>query len=46
MRNRFLNNWQAKLAALLIALAIWVYEKNQVQPEFLDQVMHNILPGK
>ena len=38
MKNRWLNNWQAKLVSVLIALVIWVYVKNQLVPGFIDQV--------
>jgi len=33
-----LNNWQAKLVSLLIALAIWAYVKNQVDATFFDRI--------
>ncbi len=38
MKNHLLNNWQAKLISFLIALAIWAYVRNLIQPGFLDQI--------
>ena len=47
MRSPFLNNWPAKLVSLLIALIIWAYVKNIVQPDFLDQLLNGALaPGR
>ena len=34
MKNPLLNNWQAKLVSFLIALVIWAYVKNLVDPGF------------
>ena len=39
MKNLWLNNWQAKLVSFVIALVIWAYVKNLVQPGFLDQIL-------
>lgn len=38
MQHPLLNNWQAKLISFLIALVIWAYVKNLVQPGFIDQL--------
>lgn len=38
MKNYLLNNWQAKLVSFMIALVIWGYVKNLVQPGFIDQL--------
>ena len=47
MRNPLLNNWQAKLVAFVIALVIWVYAKNIVDPSFLDRLLTGTFtPGK
>lgn len=40
MKNRILNNWQAKIVCFLIALTIWVIVKNQISPGFIDQLLH------
>ncbi len=34
MQKTWLNNWPAKLVSLIIALVIWAYVKNIVQPAF------------
>lgn len=34
MKNPLLNNWQAKLVSLAVALVIWCYVKNLVDPSF------------
>jgi YbbR domain-containing protein len=39
MKNRLLHNWQAKLVSFLIALVIWAYVKNQLDPSLLDQLL-------
>ncbi len=45
--NPLSNNWQAKLVCLFIALVIWVYVKNLVQPGFIDQMLTGTFtPGK
>jgi hypothetical protein len=45
--NPLSNNWQAKLVSLLIALVIWAYVKNLIQPGFLDQLMTGTFtPGR
>jgi len=38
MKNLWLNNWQAKLVSFVIALVIWAYVKNQVDPSFFDRL--------
>ena len=38
MKNRVLNNWQAKIVCFLIALMIWVFVKNHDTPGFIDQL--------
>ena len=45
MKNLLLNNWQAKLVSFLIALVIWAYVKNAVQPGFLDQLLTGTITG-
>ena len=40
MPKLLLNNWPAKLISLVIALIIWAYVKNIVQPDFLDQLVN------
>jgi YbbR domain-containing protein len=45
-RNLLSHNWQAKLVCFLIALVIWAYVKNLIQPGFLDQLLTGtITPG-
>lgn len=39
MKNPLSNNWQAKLISFLIALLIWAYVKNQIEPGFIDQLI-------
>ena len=39
MKNPLWNNWQAKLISLIIALLVWVYVKNLVEPGFIDQII-------
>jgi hypothetical protein len=46
MQNHWSHNWQAKLVSLLIALVIWAYVKNLVQPGFLDQLMTGTFTGR
>jgi len=47
MRNPLLNNWQAKVISFVIALVIWLYAKNLVDPTFLDRLISGTLtPGK
>ena len=40
MKNPLWNNWQAKLVSFLIALVIWGYVKNLVDPSFLRPAPH------
>jgi hypothetical protein len=47
MKSPLLNNWQAKVVSFVIALAIWVYAKNMVDPTFLDRLLSGTFtPGK
>ncbi len=47
MRNPLLNNWPAKLVSFGIALAIWLYAKNAVDPSFIDRLLSGTFtPGK
>ena len=47
MPNNLLNNWQAKLVCLAIALVIWAYVKNQIDPTFFDRLMTGTFaPGR
>jgi YbbR domain-containing protein len=47
MKNPLWNNWQAKLVSFLIALVIWVYVKNVVDPSFIDRLMTGTFtPGR
>jgi YbbR domain-containing protein len=47
MQNPLSNNWQAKLVSFLIALVIWVYVKNVVDPSFIDRlVTGTFTPGR
>jgi len=41
------NNWQAKLVCFLIALVIWAYVKNLVDPSFFDRLLTGTFtPGR
>ncbi len=47
MKNLLLNNWQAKLVSFLIAVAIWAYLRNQVDPSFFDRLFTGtLMPGR
>ena len=47
MKNPLLNNWQAKLISFVIALIIWVYLKNLVDPSFIDRLLTGTFtPGR
>ena len=47
MKNLFWNNWQAKLVCFLIALVIWAYVKNVVDPSFIDRLLTGTFtPGR
>jgi YbbR domain-containing protein len=47
MQNPLSNNWQAKLSSFVIALVIWVYVKNQVEQDFIDQIITGTFtPGR
>jgi hypothetical protein len=37
--NPLSNNWQAKLVCLFVAVVIWAYVKNLVQPGFIALVI-------
>jgi hypothetical protein len=42
-----LNNWQAKLFSFVIAVAIWAYLRNLVDPSFFDRlVTGTFTPGR
>jgi len=43
MKNPLWNNWQAKLVSFVIALVIWGYVKNLVDPSFIDRLMTGTL---
>ena len=38
MKNLLSNNWQAKLISFGIAVAIWAYLRNMVDPSFFDRL--------
>ena len=47
MKNLLWNNWQAKLVCFLIALVIWAYVKNLVDPSFFDRLLTGTFtPGR
>jgi YbbR domain-containing protein len=47
MKNLLSNNWQAKLVSFLIALVIWGYVKNLVDPSFFDRLLTGTFtPGR
>ncbi len=47
MKNLLSNNWQAKLVSLVIAVAIWAYLRNQVDPSFFDRLFTGTFtPGR
>jgi hypothetical protein len=47
MKNLLSNNWQAKLVCLLIAVGIWAFLRNQVDPTFFDRLFTGTLtPGR
>ncbi len=47
MKNHLWNNWQAKLISFLIALVIWGYVKNLVDPSFFDRLLTGTFtPGR
>ena len=47
MKNHLLNNWQAKLISFIIALLVWLYVKNVVDPSFIDRlVTGTFTPGR
>ena len=47
MKNLLLNNWQAKLISFVIAVVIWVYLRNLVDPSFFDRlVTGTFTPGR
>ncbi len=39
MKNLLLNNWQAKLVSLTIAVAIWAYLRYLIDPTFFDRLL-------
>ncbi len=47
MKNPLWNNWQAKLISFVVALVIWCYIKNLVDPSFFDRLMTGTFtPGR
>ena len=47
MKSPLWNNWQAKVVSFVIALVIWGYVKNAVDPSFLDRLLSGTFtPGK
>ncbi len=47
MKSPLWNNWQAKLISFIIALLVWVYVKNVVDPSFIDRlVTGTFTPGR
>ena len=47
MKSRWSNNWQAKVVSFIIALVIWGYVKNLVDPSFFDRILTGTFtPGK
>ena len=47
MKNPLWNNWQAKLISFIIALVIWSYVKNIVDPSFFDRLFTGTFtPGR
>ena len=47
MKSPLSNNWQAKLVSFVIALVIWGYVKNLVDPSFFDRLLTGtLLPGR
>ncbi len=43
MKNLLFTNWQAKVVSFLIAVAIWAYLRNMVDPSFFDRLFHGTL---
>ena len=47
MKSPWSNNWQAKVVSFVIALVIWGYVKNLVDPSFLDRLLTGTFtPGR
>ena len=47
MKKPWWNNWPAKLISFLIALVIWGYVKNLIDPSFFDRLVTGTLtPGR
>ena len=47
MENPLSNNWQAKLISFIIALVVWGYVKNLVDPSFIDRLLTGTFtPGR
>lgn len=47
MKSPLWNNWQAKVISFVIALVIWGYVKNLVDPSFVDRLITGTFtPGK
>lgn len=43
MKSPLWNNWQAKLVSFIIALVIWGYVKQLIDPSFLDRLLTGTL---
>lgn len=39
MKNLLSNNWLAKLISFVIAVLIWMYLRNLVDPSFFDRLV-------
>jgi hypothetical protein len=39
MRNLILVNWRQKLISFLLAVGIWCWLKNRIEPGALDQIL-------
>jgi len=47
MKNLLQNNWPAKLISFLIAVAIWAYVRNVIDPSFFDRLFTGTFtPGR
>lgn len=42
--KRLLNNWQAKLVCLVIAVILWLAFKNKLEPGAFDQIISGTVP--
>ena len=47
MKNLLLNNWPAKLISFVIAVVIWAFIRNQIDPSFFDRLFTGTFtPGR